>query len=107
MSHILLFRKSLRDTEIAKLKNSIFDENILSFQITMQNLFTVQSQQGERDLSCIHKYLILGELQPIEAMLLNELSQAATLGIFHNYKDLLIFNERLVEFDDGWPSDYS
>jgi hypothetical protein len=53
-SHIHLTFQGFRDTEITKFKDALFDENILSFNVTMQDLFAVKSKQRQRYLRSIH-----------------------------------------------------
>ena len=65
----------------------------------------MKGQQRERDLSCIHENLIFCEFGAGYTMLLNQLSETATLGIFHDYVNILVLLESVVELDNCWTCD--
>ena len=73
----------------------------------MQNFLTVHCHYSKSNHGQVPQYIISGEFFSLDDIILNFLSQASAISIFHDYVYVIVFNERFNELDESGSLEYS
>mmetsp|Transcript_17300 Transcript_17300/g.19495 ORF Transcript_17300/g.19495 Transcript_17300/m.19495 type:complete len:238 (+) Transcript_17300:15-728(+) len=83
-------------------------EQVLGFNITMQNIFSMNQHDSQATLSYpVHNDIIAYYIVSFIFITVNKIADGATLGILHQYIKGIVFFPALIIFHNCWPLENS